>query len=318
MVTTVQQTSPPITAQLNYRQMTSELLQWNPDLDPLSAGRMINNSFRRILDFRRWYGCVLHGVLQVPTMYSAGTATFTAGSQTVTGVGTAWNVTMVGLQIRVGFSTPTYTITAVGSPTSLTIDLPWAPQTMTNAGYQIFMRYASFGPNIKQLLVVINQFQGYRMKLHIPQEALNRWDAWRATVGFTYAIADYTPSQDSQPMYELYPIPITQQGFPFLAYTQPPDFVNDGDAPPLWIRSDVVVLGALPDALLFRGKKSAYYDPATAKFKSAQFAEELQKMGRNDDNSAMRGLIWEYSRYPMSRFGSSFLQAHDVGDDSFD
>ncbi|SRR6266404_3217422 len=312
MPVTVAQSSAPATAQLNFRQMKNELLQWNPDLDPVQAGRMICNSFRRILDHRRWYGCVLHGTLPIANLYSTGTATFTAGSTDVVGVGTSWDATMVGRQIRVGFSTPTSTITAVNSATDLTIDLPWAPATMTGAGYQIFQRYVSFGPNIKMLLYVVNQFQGYRMSLHIPQAALNAWDAWRATVGFTHTVADYTPSASGEPLYELYPIPITQQGFPFLAYTQPPDFVNDADAPPLWIRSDVVVLGALPDALLHRGKNSRYYDPQTAKYKSAQYQEEIQKMGRMDDNSAMRNLLWDFAKFPESQFGSTFRQSHDV------
>lgn len=306
------QTSPPPTAQLNYRQMQSELLTWNPDLDPLVAGRMICNSFRRILDRRLWYGCVVNGILNVPSIYSAGTATFTSGSTAVTGVGTAWTQAMVGLQIRVGFSTPTYTITAVTDAGDLTLDLPWSPATMTTVGYQIFMRYASFGPNVKMLLYVINQFQGYRCRLHMPQAALNEWDAWRATVGFTHTIADYKPAPNGVPLYELYPIPITQQGFPYLAYTQPADFSNDTDAPPLWIRSDVVVLGALPDALLHRGKNSKYYDPNTAKYKQTQFNEEVQKMSQMDDNSAMRNLIWEFRKYPESQYGATYAQSHDT------
>ena len=30
--------------QLNYRQMISEVCLWNPDLDPMMAGRFINNA----------------------------------------------------------------------------------------------------------------------------------------------------------------------------------------------------------------------------------------------------------------------------------
>jgi hypothetical protein len=245
-------------------------------------------------------------------MYSVGTATFTSGSTDVTGVGTNWDVTMVGQQIRCGFSTPTSTIVAVNSPTDLTIDIPWSPATTTTVGYQIFTQYVSFGENVKMLLNVINQFNGYRLKLHIPQAALNEWDAWRATVGFTYIVADYKPAANGGPLYELYPTPITQQGFPFLAYTQPKDFVDDADAPPVWIRSDVIVLGALPDALLHRGKNGRYYDPQTAKYKQMQFKEEVESMAKNDDNSAMRGLIWEFSRAPMTQFGATWLQSHDI------
>lgn len=306
------QTSPPVTAQLNFRQMASELLQWNPDLDPILAKRFINNAYRKVLDHRNWYGCFVRGILAVPSMYSVGTATFTNGSDTVTGVGTTWTAAMVGLQVRAGFSTPTATIVAVPNATTITMDQLWAPQTLAGIGYQIFSRYVSFGANVRRLLYVINQFQGYRMRLNLPQEALNEWDAWRATVGFTWAVASYAPSPAGEPLYELYPIPITQQGFPFLAYIQPPDFVNDEDCPPLWIRSDVIVLKALPDALLHRGKASRYYDPNTATFKMKESQLEIEKMARNDDNAAMRNLRWEFEKYPFAQFGATFGQSHDV------
>jgi hypothetical protein len=36
-------------------------------------------------------------------------------------------------------------------------------------------------------------------------------------------------------------------------------------------------------------------------------------MGSMDDNSAMRNLIWEFEKTPMSQFGSQFDQSHDGG-----
>lgn len=53
--------------------------------------------------------------------YTAGTASFTAASATVTGAGTAWTTNLIGSWIGRTNDTRTYTVTAVASATSLTI-----------------------------------------------------------------------------------------------------------------------------------------------------------------------------------------------------
>jgi len=307
-------TRPPST-QLNYRQMIGELLGWNPDIDALVAGRMLNNSYRRIIDFRLWYGLMVKGQVLVPDAYSTGTVNVTAGSPTVTGNGTVWTQAMIGRQFRCGFSFPIYTITEVdGSGTSLTLDNPWADKTFSSIGYQIFQNIVQIHTHVKKVLAMVNQKQGYRLKLSVPQEVINIYDTWRTTTGWTYLLADAYPSITGVPQFELYPAPTFQQSFPFLAYCQPPDMVDDTDFPFVFIRSDLVVTGALTDVLLFRGKNSKYYDPQTAKYMQARFNDEVQKMALNDNNLVMRDLTWEFSKYPMVNMGATWMQSHDTFD----
>jgi hypothetical protein len=293
--------------------MVGELLQWNPDLPVLMAQKFISNAYRRVIDYRLWYGMLVRGQLNVPNASTSGTVTVTNASPIVTGIGTAFAPSMVGYSFRVGFSTPIYRIASVQSATQLTLDLIWGGPTQGLVGYMIFQNYVSFGSNVKKLLAVVNQRQGYRMILHMPQEVLNRFDTWRTSTGWTYLVANYSSSPvDGSPQFELYPAPTFQQSFPFLSQVQPPDMVNDGDYPAAWIRTDVIMYSAIPHALLFRGKNSKYYDPGTAKTFEQMHQQELMKMARNDDNQYPKDLMWDFSRYPFSNFGADWQQTHDL------
>src|SRR5208337_2069453 len=309
MLTQVQ----PATTQASFRQMIGELLQWNPDLPVQVAAKFINNAYRRVIDARLWYGMLVKGQVNVPNAYTTGSVTVTNGTGVVIGVGTIWTPAMIGYSFRVGFSTPIYRIASVQSSTQFTLDLIWGGPTQSSVGYSIFQNIVSFGANVKKLLAVVNQRQGYRMKLHLPQEVLNIFDTWRTSVGWTYAVANYSPSSvDGSPQFELYPAPSFQQSFPFLASVQPPDMVKDGDYPAPWIRADVIMYGAIVFALLFRGKSSKYYDPNTAKTFAQMQMAEVAKMARNDDNQYPQDLRWEFEKYPFTQFGADFRQTHDL------
>jgi hypothetical protein len=304
-------TQAPPTAQSSFRKMVGELLQWNPDLPVPMAKLLIQNSYRRMIDERQFYGTLVKGVVNVPNAYTTGTVTVTQGSPDVTGVGTNWTNAMIGQQFRIGFSTPIATIANVLTPTSLVLDLPWGLGTQSNLGYQIFQNIVSFGANIKRLLDVANQIQGYRLALNIPQTVLYAYDTWRTNMGWTILVANFAPSPTGAPQFELYPPPTYQQSFPFLAYTQPADLSGDNDAPPVGMRSDVIMYGAIAHALLFRGKQSKYYDPTTSTYFQKMYMVEIEKNKRNDNDLYQKDLEWEFSKWPLNGFGASFWQSHE-------
>lgn len=307
-----QTTQAPSTAK-NFRQMQGEVLQWNADCPPPLVQSWLNNAYRRIVDSRLWYGLMVRGQVTVPQVYSTGNATFTLGSPSVQGTGTAWTTGMIGSQIRIGFNTGWYNIVNV-DPTHqvITVDLPWGNANAVG-GYQIVQTWVTLGPNIKMVLDMVNQRQGWRLGINIPQQALNQWDTWRTTTGWTQILANKEPNAAGWPMFELWPAPTFQQTFPFLAYTQPPDMVSDGDFPLTFIRSDIVILGAIKDALIYKGRGSRYYDPQVAQAKEREFAMEIEKLKLNDDNQYQKDLSWKYSEWPQSQYGSLFSQSHDVG-----
>ena len=299
----------PASTQSDLGSLIGQIGLWRPDIGSETIKSMINDSYRRIIDSRNWYGLLLHGEVVAPSVYTTGTVTTVSDSDFVNGVGTAWDSTMVGRQFRVGFTLPAYTIKAVSSATQIQLDLPWGGGPLTNVGYQLLQAYYVFGPKVKRLLVVINKQQGYRLDLNWSQEQVNTIDPWRTRVGWTFAVVDYIPDTNGQPQFELYPWPTVRQAFPFLAYSQPADLVDDADSPVTFVRSDVLFLGALTDALRFR-KGSQYYDPDTAEKKERQFQQEIQKMARADNDLYQKDHQWEYWRQSVG--GSEWIQAHAV------
>lgn len=309
----VNQQTQAKSTQKNFRQMCGEVMQWNPDAPETMVESWINNSYRRVIDSRLWYGLMVRGQVVTPQVYVTGTAQFTLGSPTVQGFGTVWVDAMKGRQIRAGFSTGWYNIIGVDSAhQKLTLDLPWGNPTL-KSGYMIVQTWVTLGYNIKMVIEMVNQRQGWRLGCNLPQAAINQWDTWRTTTGWTQILANKEPTADGQPQYELWPAPTFQQVFPFLAYTQAPDMADDESFPATFVRSDIIVLAAIKDALLFRGKVSRYYDPVVAESKEKEFKYELEKLKMNDDNLYPKDFMWDYAKFPMSYFGSVWQQSHAGG-----
>lgn len=304
-------TAQPPTTQLNLRQMMGEVQLWNPDAPVWLVRRWIANNYRALVDHKNWSGMLVRGQVTVPTAYAVGNVSVTTGSNVVTGNGTAWDITMVGRQFRVGFTTPISTITQVNPVAqTLLLDTPWGGVSLTGAGYQIFQNLVSFGPRIKNLFTVVNQAQGFRLQLHVPQEVLNINDTWRTSTGWTFAVSDREASPLGEQQYELYPIPTFQQAFPFLASIQPPDLVNDGDYPAPYIRADIIVTMSIADALIYHGKQSKWYDPGQSQALRAKAQYELEKCARQDNDWIQKDLRWEFERYPAFQMGAAFWQSH--------
>jgi hypothetical protein len=80
--------------------------------------------------------------LAILSRYAAGTVAVTNGSQTVTGTGTNWNPSLGGMPFQVTGEQTAYTISAVASPTQLTLDRSYVG--MTAAGKTYAIRYPLF------------------------------------------------------------------------------------------------------------------------------------------------------------------------------
>jgi hypothetical protein len=319
--------------------MLREVTNWNSNVDSEVAGRMINNRMRQIIDRRSWYATKVRGVVSVPNISTGsnglgmgfgqggfgqggfggnpgnGTATVTFGSPTVQGIGTAFTVALVGLQFRQTFTQPYQTVVAV-NPTlqTLTLDTPYPGPTFTGAFYLV-MAYVTFGANIKKLLWSSNSLFGWPLEVNVPVQVLESRDQWRSSMGWATTMATRPPTPDGQFQVEVWPTPYAAQTFPFEAYTQPPNMFLDTDTPQAWIRSDVIVTGAISDALMYRPKQNAYYDPATALqiagLKEAQYKSDLLEMENADEGLEQQAVTWSYDDgAEEGGWGSLWQQQH--------
>jgi len=301
--------------QLGFRQMINQVCAWNPDLDPMWAGRFINDAYREVIDSYQWYALKVRGNINIPKITTTGTCILTTGSNIVQGIGTAWTNSLIGFQFRGGFQGPWRTINNVNAITQqLTIDTPYGGATRTG-GYQCQCVYAMLGANVKYLLHARNQNQGWPIEVNGNQETIDAWDVWRVSLGWTTYFATLPPTPDGQFQIEMWPTPYQPQVFPFEAYIQPPDMMLDNDSPVSFIRADVLVRRAIADAKLFGGRQSKYYDPLVAGQKMKEFYSTLEQMQNASNMLDQQDVTWRYgAEEGRVGFGpgSTWVQSHDA------
>ena len=301
--------------QLTFRQMIMEVCQWNPNVDPMIAGRWLNNYYRNLLQKRNWYALKVYGVINVAQTINTGTATATNGSNIIQGSnGTNWTTALIGLQFRVGFTYPYQTILNVDPVHQLLyVDSQFGGTTITG-GYNIVEAFVNMGTNGVRMLWSRNQQQGWPMEVDVPQQVLNAKDTWRTALGWSLVMSPKAPTPNGIFQMEIWPTPYSQQTFPYEGYIQPPDMVLDGDSPASFIRSDILVTRAIADAKIFGGREDKYYDPTVSAAKIAQYNESVELMENADNALDQQDVTWDYENDPTVGFSESsiYSQSHDV------
>jgi len=306
----VVQVSQAPTTQDSLKGMVGQVLQANPDLSALQVIKWINNHYREIIRKREWYGTMVRGQVTVPQVYTTGRISVTNGSSTVVGTGTGFIQDMVGRQFRTGFTTGFSNIESVEDATHLTLDLPWGFQNANLVGFQIMKTWFSF-PNARRMKEIVNQRQGYRLLMNVNQASVNTYDTWRQTTGWTWMLANKEATAQGWAQWELYPSATLQQAFPFLAYIQPPDLVRDTDFPVAFIPTDIIVNLCIADALMWGGKsENRRYDPSAAALKRQEATGALIDTANEDDALYGTDSQWNYGSWPLSHYGSQWLQSH--------
>jgi hypothetical protein len=302
----------PYSQQQNFGSMIGEVQSHNPNCDSAMVGQFLNNAARKFYDRRLWYGLMVKGQLVSPPVTTGGSVQLTVGSQTVTGTGTNFSSSLVGQSLRVGYNNPPYNVTAVASPTSLTIELPWGGTTYSSVGYFIAQLYYSI-PNIKYIYAAINMQLQMRMWTNLTQQSLDNLDPSRQQVMYPWCIAGMPPDALGNYQCELYPASFIQQAFPYIAYVQPPNLINDGDSLPPFIRCDIIKAHAISDALRYRTKDNPYYSEAVclqiAKEKMSEFEGETLRMEQSDENQYRQDIQMSWEMYPFYQPGGSFWNA---------
>lgn len=282
--------------------MVGEVSTENPDVDYETIKLWINNIVRSIYDRRTWYGLMIRGQIATTGFTIGGSVnvtnvpTMTQQPNQIFGINTNWNPSVVGQQFRLGFNTPPYTIIACDSTNQiLTIEMPWAGVPYSSAGYFIAQYYYALGDSIKYIHVAKNMIMAWRLRLNYTQQTLDSIDPWRATVFTPTALAQMPPDPNGNYMVELWPVPSIVQALPFIAAVQPPNLVEDNDALPAAIRSDIVTMFAVAQAKTYRGPKwNKYYDAAEATRLKGEANRELLYMAKADEDLYRQAVL-----YPM-------------------
>lgn len=312
-------TGGPISVnQMDFSGAIGQVQFWNSDLSQPKIAALINNSLRKLVDRKCWLSLFVKGQVISPQATTQGQVTATLGSNIIVGNGTAWDESLIGQQFRIGYSNPIYSITDVdpGAQT-LTLELPWGSPSVIS-GYFIVQNYFNFGPNIKYVKTMVNMQMGIKFSLHATQDTLNTLDPWRQNQNFSWMAAGMPLAQDGSYLMELYPASWIAQAYPFMAYVQPPNLVNDSDQFPAYFRGDIIVKDAIADALVIGGpKNNRFYDPGESQRKRAEFESEALRMANADENLYRTEVTKFGEDMPYYQTGGALWNAqHAIGVDA--
>ncbi len=278
------------------------------------------DAFATLHDRRPWAFATIETRLETLASRSL-TVTFTASSTAITSAA-LFLATDVGRQIRVG-TYPYYTIVAVPTSSTATLDLPYAG-TGGALTAEILSAYQTMPSDFGAFLLVADLSNQRQIGYWYTPATLMAIDPTRTSSNATArALASVTvspvPATRGQMRYEWWPAPTTAQSYPAF-YRQRPPTLADTDALPgvLQQRPDVLHSGALMECARWPGtpqEKNPYFSMATYR----EFRDDFEKACahlelRDDDQSQQTWQALPYHRWPVwdLRADTHLLRATDA------
>jgi len=184
-------------------------------------------------------------VLEVPGVYSTGTAALTEGSANITLTGGTWTAAMTGRAFRAKSHTEYYEFTFV-TGTTATLDRPYEGPTAAAAGYSIFQTVYVLPSDCRMLQ---DDAFGHQMT-RTSHAQLDQSDPWRAATGTPAAWASYMDDTGTPPnmQVEIYPLPTVAMGVPFTYYSDGPDLGPASALFQVWMQPTALVEGVVARA----------------------------------------------------------------------
>lgn len=264
--------------------LTAELAGTLPGLSPLLAEKYINRAWLQICQERLWSFLTINGIVVCPAVVTAGAASITRYSPTVTlnSVASAALLaqTVLGavpgltnMAIRFGATVPVtgmvYNILVANAtvPTAivLTLDRPVVELTTALASYQCYRPYIV--PPVADFLKwesLVDSTNGITIandRLNYTAKDFDRWDPQRSSQGLAYRLGNYVGAYAPLPatgavvpnpnvargtnVYELWPHPTSGQIFSASFRRRGAAFTLPTDVQPPSIPDDLIMQRAL-------------------------------------------------------------------------
>lgn len=294
------------------------------------AQSWINYAFRDLLEKRKWSWSIKQSQFIFPNQVTAGTVTVTNNSNAVVGVGTAFTSAMIGYQFRINTLTPIYTIAAVGSATTLTLDQVWGAATKAAASYQIYIAYQIPPTDFHAFTTIFDPNFSYQLWSSVGQSVLNSYDAQRSGQGVPYVVADYDYTNvafggaalsPAVPRFEVWPQQTSAYVLPFMYESRFPDLNDANGEVPRFIPGNVLLEGAMAQAARWPGPsaeaRNSYFNLQLAQMHQAIYDKQVRELERQDDEVYCRDVSYgmeaslPFCPYPFP-ISDSFLQVHAI------
>lgn len=290
-----------------------------PAADPFLCRYWVQQVYSRLCDRRSWSWLRAEGEFLTEDAKS-GTVNVTRQSAHVTGVGLTFAASDVDRQFRVG-TAPVYTIQEFISSTEVVLDRVYGGATASATTGQVIDAYVTCPEDFGQFIAVIDPNRSWRLRLHITEHEINRWDARRAFSGTPFALISRrlgtTDATAGGAQYELWPYTTTAQNYPFYYFVRPA-ILQDADEflGVLAKRVDVLVTGALVEAALWPGtvtEKNPYFNPLLAREHAARFELEVSQLEVRDEEVYLTWLETSgIDQLPWAPIDTNYWQSHAV------
>lgn len=293
------------------------------------ARQWVSHAFRRLSERRLWSWLYKEGAFYFPAAYTTGTVAVALNTTTVTGTGTAWDLSMEGRQIRISANTPLYTIQSVDAVAqTLELDRNWLSTTVTAAAYSIYSAYPTVPSDFHSFITVVDMAQGWQLPWNIGQDELDRIDPWRTNSGVpwllsfhdNYAGTTATVITPPLPRYEAWPHQLAARTLSFLYETRAVDLQDSGAALPRYIRGDILLEMALEECAQWPGpsteKKNPYFQLGLADRHRTRAEQLIAEAQRQDEEVSMYNVRyqgWAQMPFSIDSMGDAWAQSHDVG-----
>jgi hypothetical protein len=228
---------------------------------------------------------------------------------------------LANLQFRLASNSPTFTVAAVVSPTSLELTLPWGGPALTAQAYTIKLMHVMLASDMKALIAMKDDQSGLPVRLHVPMEEADARDPHRTSTSGNplHSLVDLGANAQGNMLYETWPAPSSARQWSYAYWRQWPDMQKETDRPPPFINPSILVFGAAADAKMHRtGAKDPYYDPAGARFYEGKFEQALQDAKNANEAKrleAMRNPWWQgmQGSYDQQQLVDPAVAAFDFG-----
>ena len=226
---------------------------------------------------------------------------------------TATVSSLTGQTMRLGYQVPNYLITAIVNAQTLMIELPYAGTALTTVSYTILKNLYHIAPDLKELLSLVDPYQGIELGINYPIAKLNAEDPQRTSIAFPILCAPHSISPAGTMLFEIWPAPTSIRQLYFEYYKQPKDLKAPGDRPPAYLDPSVIIMGAIADSLRTRvGVDDIYYAPDVANVWEQRFTDAVNQLVLADNNLINQSYSWRSGAegYPT---GANWDRSHDQG-----
>lgn len=278
----------------------------------------VQSSFRDIVERRRWSWLFKRGQLTVPDAYSTGTATITAGTQTIQiNAPGVVSVNHIGLQFRIGVTFPIVTITDadVGLNT-YTIDQIWWPTSPVAQTFSVYQAYLFLPSDFHAFFSVIDPFYSQPVPYNLTVAELDNIDPQRSAAGAPPSGLAFFDYYNGLPRYELWPHQKTAAVYPMTYESRPTEPYDTGATVPALLPSDVILERALMYCAAWPGADKVNPNPYFSKELIALHGREFERrigIIEKQDNEHWQQNIWYQSDQTAvgTIVSGSWMQSHD-------